>query len=335
VSGSESQLEALRRPRIRVSLVIALAVAVGVVIWLVIAHERGGGSSNQSTRAAPEAASVAQLKAAAATLGPIAWVGPRAGSRYELTWTPAGRTYVRYLTGSAKIGDPRPDFLTVGTYRQAGAYAAVQAAARQPGAVRVTTPNGIAFYNRSHPTSVYVGLPGAAYQIEVFSPLAGESRRLVESGQVRLVGTTPTAAAKGPVAATPAMLRAASASRSAPLYWAGERSGTTYELTDTVAGRTYVRYLPKGTPVGSPRPDYLSVGTYTVPNALVQIRALASRPGSVRIPLANGGVAVYTKSRPTSVYLAYPGAPYEIEVYDPNAATALQLVTSGKIVPVG
>jgi hypothetical protein len=334
VSGSESHAGALRQPRIRISLVIALAVVAAVVIWLVVAHETGGGSGNQSTGAGPEAASAAQLKAAAAAIGPFAWVGPRAGSRYELTWTPGGRVYVRYLTGNAKIGDPRPDFLTVGTYRQTGAYAAVRTASRKPGAVAVPVASGIAFYSRSHPKSVYIGSPGAGYQIEVYSPQAGEARRLVASGHVQLVGATPAVTTKGPVAATPALLRATSAARSTPLYWAGTRSGTTYELTNT-AGRTWVRYLPKGTPVGSPRPDYLSIGTYAMPNALAQIKTIANRAGSVRVPIANGGIAVYSKSRPTSVYLAYPGAPYEVEVFDPNAATALQLVTSGQIVPVG
>ena len=36
-----------------------------------------------------------------------------------------------------------------------------------------------------------------------------------------------------------------------PVYWVGARSGSTYELTQTDDGRTYIRYLPAGTRVGA------------------------------------------------------------------------------------
>jgi hypothetical protein len=34
---------------------------------------------------------------------------------YELTVTRGGFVSVRYLTARAKVGDPRPDFVTIGT----------------------------------------------------------------------------------------------------------------------------------------------------------------------------------------------------------------------------
>ena len=37
---------------------------------------------------------------------------------------------------------------------------------------------------------------------------------------------------------------------------------------------------------------------------------------------------------PRSVYLAYPGSNYEVEVFDPSLARARQLVTSGQIISV-
>ena len=55
----------------------------------------------------------------------------------------------------------------------------------------------------------------------------------------------------------------------------------------------------------------------------------------MQVPVTGGGIAFYSKSAPTSVYVAYPGSNVQIEVYDPSAAQAAQLVTSGKIVPVG
>lgn len=36
-----------------------------------------------------------------------------------------------------------------------------------------------------------------------------------------------------------------------------------------------------------------------------------------------------------SVHLAFPGIPYEIEVYDPSPTTARRLAASGDIRPVG
>ncbi len=53
------------------------------------------------------------------------------------------------------------------------------------------------------------------------------------------------------------------------------------------------------------------------------------------IHLARGGLAFQYKSRPTSVYLAYPESDYQIEVFDPSPARAVQLVVSGQVKPVG
>jgi hypothetical protein len=53
------------------------------------------------------------------------------------------------------------------------------------------------------------------------------------------------------------------------------------------------------------------------------------------IHLAGGGLAFQYKSRPTSVYLAYPGSNYQIEVFDPLPRRALDLVVSGQVKAVG
>jgi hypothetical protein len=50
--------------------------------------------------------------------------------------------------------------------------------------------------------------------------------------------------------------------------------------------------------------------------------------------LKDGSLAVQYKSRPSSVYLVFPGALYEVEVYDPNPATAFRLATTGKVLPI-
>jgi hypothetical protein len=120
-----------------------------------------------------------------------------------------------------------------------------------------------------------------------------------------------------------------------PIYWVGSQPSFTYELSRTKDGRVYIRYLPTGAKLGNPNPNYLTVGTYPQPNAFATLRATAKKQGIRTLHLAGGGLAFQYKNRPTSVYLAYPGSDYQIEVFDPSAARALQLVASGQVKPVG
>jgi hypothetical protein len=120
-----------------------------------------------------------------------------------------------------------------------------------------------------------------------------------------------------------------------PIYWAGSQPSYTYELSRTKDGRVYIRYLPHGVKLGTPNPNYLTIGTYPQRNAFATLRATAKTQGSGTIHLPGGGLAFQYRTRPTSVYLAYPGSDYQIEVFDPSPARALQLVTSGQINPVG
>ena len=120
-----------------------------------------------------------------------------------------------------------------------------------------------------------------------------------------------------------------------PIYWAGSQPSYTYELSRTKDGRVYIRYLPHGVKPGTPSPNYLTIGTYPQRNAFATLRASAKSQGIGTLHLAGGGLAFQYKKRPTSVYLAYPGSDYQIEVFDPSPKRALQLVTSGQIKPVG
>jgi hypothetical protein len=120
-----------------------------------------------------------------------------------------------------------------------------------------------------------------------------------------------------------------------PVYWAGLKDGYRYELTHTTDGRTYVRYLPAGVPAGASSPDYLTVGTYPVKDALATVRAIGAKTGGSLVNLGGGAVAAADPDHPLSMYIAYPGSSYEVEVYDPSAGQARRLVTSGAIVAVG
>lgn len=119
-----------------------------------------------------------------------------------------------------------------------------------------------------------------------------------------------------------------------PVYWAGPKRGFTYELTRTNDGRIYIRYLPAGVSIGSNQPKYLTIGTYPLKNARAALRGIAKRLHVTAMKLNGGGTAVQDTNHPTSVYLAYPGSDYQVEVYDPSPARALQLVVSGQITPL-
>jgi hypothetical protein len=118
------------------------------------------------------------------------------------------------------------------------------------------------------------------------------------------------------------------------VYWLGPRAGFTYELTETAAHDTYLRYLPAGVPVGSRRPDYTAVGTYPAVNAYAALGADARDKGQVMKSVSYSGLASWSVRHPTSVYLAYPRLPYLIEIYNPVAATARSLALSGALEPV-
>src|SRR5215472_2310686 len=78
--------------RYRTSLAIVIAVAAGLIIWLVARDNRG------SSKSSPVANTPAQLTQLAASLGhPIFWLGGRSGDTYEMVRTHNGSIYIRYL----------------------------------------------------------------------------------------------------------------------------------------------------------------------------------------------------------------------------------------------
>jgi len=129
-------------------------------------------------------------------------------------------------------------------------------------------------------------------------------------------------------------LKMLSASLRHPVYWAGPRAGAVYELTETANGSTYVRYLTRGVKVGTPKPDFLTIGTYPVPDAVGEIRRAAHQRGAITLTLKGGAIGFYNRMRPTSVYFAHPGLSVQVETYDPSAAAARALVLRGAVQPV-
>ena len=321
-----------RAPVVAPIAAIALLVPVGIVVWLVL---RGNGGQSSSRRAPATVASIRALNVFASSVGhPIYWAGAQPRFTYELSRTKDGRIYIRYLPPGVKLGDPKPNYLSVGTYPQRGAFATLQATARKQGAPTIRLPGGgLAFQDKQRRTSVYLAYPRSDYQIEVYDPSPARARAFVTSGQIKQVGApprTPTGAKAGSIHE----LKALGVTLGHPIYWAGEDPGTTYELTRTTSGSIYVRYLPPNVAVGDRRPDYLTVGTYPQKGAFGILKSTAARNGLETISVENGGLALVDKKHPTSAYIAYPDLEFQIEVYDPTVGRARQLVTSGQIVPI-
>jgi len=161
------------------------------------------------------------------------------------------------------------------------------------------------------------------------------------SSTKQTVSNPATTAAKGPKtkplleAASVPTLKTLAAVLGHPVYWAGARSGTTYELTQTADGRIYIRYLPKGVRVGDQHANYLIVATYPVRNAYRAVQTAAKEKGAETFGIASGGKALVNSSAPTNVYFAYPRSDYQVEVFDPHPGRARSLVSSGKIRPLG
>jgi hypothetical protein len=140
----------------------------------------------------------------------------------------------------------------------------------------------------------------------------------------------------GPEAATQTNISDLAKKNSQPIYWAGDQPNTSdVELTQTADGNIYVRYLTGNASIGTPKPSYLTIGTYPFQNSLHAVDVISKEPGAKTFNVPNGGTAVQNSSSPTSVYVAYPDEKgFEIEVYDPDPAKALDLVKSGDIQPV-
>jgi hypothetical protein len=145
--------------------------------------------------------------------------------------------------------------------------------------------------------------------------------------------TSQTTNPGAPVIVSPDSLRQ-TASNAVPIYWAGEQDETELELSRPDKERIYVRYLTDDAKAGDKRAEFLTVGTYAQPNAVASLRRQARRAGGTIARAPGNATVYYDRNNPRSVYLAHPGAPVEVEVFDPSFKRALQLVESGQIVAV-
>jgi hypothetical protein len=315
--------------RFRIIALAVILLVVGIVLWLALRHT--GSSKSHALNAS--AVSETQLNNLATTAGhPVFWIGSKSGYTYELSQSPNGNIYVRYLPAGVAVGSSKP-YLTVGTYPFAGAYAALQTVSRQNGETHFRLAHGgLAVVASSYPDSVHIAYPGVDYQVEVYDPTPGVASALVAGGKVAAFGNLAPAAK--PRAISAAGLRALAKSLKHSIYWVGAKKGDTYEVTETSNGQVYLRYLPSGVAVGAGQ-AYLTVATYPYPGALAALQAVSKTQGNSSFKLPGGGLAEFSTSDPRSVHVAFPGSDYQIEVFDPSAGAARRLVSSGQLTAIG
>jgi hypothetical protein len=174
--------------RFRLGAVIAVAVAAGFLVWLLVIRDTG--SSGVAAGGGPVAASQEDLTALQDKLGhPIYWAGEQSDKQLELTETEDGKVYVRYLDPGTEIGEPKAAFLTVATYPLQNGFDALQKVSKRPGASVAHVDNGgLVVSNRDAPNSVYLAYPDQKLQVEVYDPNPGAGLELVKSGAVVPVG---------------------------------------------------------------------------------------------------------------------------------------------------
>jgi hypothetical protein len=131
-----------------------------------------------------------------------------------------------------------------------------------------------------------------------------------------------------PTIVTPAELVTFATSRGL-VYWAGEVPDHSIELT-AGSTATYVRYLPEDAIAASADPA-LTIATYPDVDGYAALEQLDGTATTV----AGSGALIYTpESAPQSVYFAFPGSTFQVEVYSPTEGQALELTNDGSVRPV-
>jgi hypothetical protein len=182
----QSGKDSTNRIRNYIALALVAVAAVLLVVWLVSDDDdssKGGSGEAEIVSADSLEDEVAGERA------PVYWAGEQPGTEIELSQPGEGRTFIRYLRGGAEAGDPRAEFLTVGTYEHPDPVTALRRQGKEPGGVIGSAPGkAVVYFNRNQPSSVYLAYPGVDVEIEVFDPNFTHALQLVNSGQIVAVG---------------------------------------------------------------------------------------------------------------------------------------------------
>jgi len=172
--------------------VIALAVAVAVVAWLVT---RGDGSDEGESEPAVAGFGARIVDEgglediAASAEHPVYWAGLMDGKEMAASETKEGNVQVRYLEEGAKPGAEPKKAITIGSYPLPDPAKALDGYAKRKGAVVLDGPEGRELVsNVETPSSIYFASPENSVQVEVYAPTFKRSLSLARSGKVQPVG---------------------------------------------------------------------------------------------------------------------------------------------------
>ena len=144
-----------------------------------------------------------------------------------------------------------------------------------------------------------------------------------------LDSTTLAARISGGVALSEGELKDVVTKLGETVYWAGPQRGAKYTINAQNVGAIYVRYLPDGKGISDNAPKYRVIATYKEPNGYDATLAAGNQANGVSVARPDKtGVIYYNKNTPTNVYLAFKAQPYQIEIFDPSAETALGLANN-------
>jgi hypothetical protein len=173
---------------LRIGAVVAIALAIGFLVWLLVVRDNGSSTTAEKRTNAVAVTAQDLRQLVTKVKHPVYWAGPSKTETYELTRTRGGRIYIRYLPKGTELGDPTPKFTTVGTYPSATAYATLERGSRRKDATVYRFASGaIAVTYSKTPTSVFFAFPNSPYSAEVFDPSPARAQQLVKCGQVKLI----------------------------------------------------------------------------------------------------------------------------------------------------
>jgi hypothetical protein len=181
--------------QLRIAILLVVAALVGVGIWLAFSHnspskhkKKHNGGGNVTTAIGPIPQSKSQLTNRALGAGqPIYWIGAKKGYHYEFQrLAKNGNIYIRYLPKGVHVGQRPGKLIIVATYPWQHAYKALKKAGQGTG----TAGKNGAWIIPSRPgdkKAVLMAYPGGSYEIEVYSPKAGQARDIAASGKVATI----------------------------------------------------------------------------------------------------------------------------------------------------
>lgn len=115
-------------------------------------------------------------------------------------------------------------------------------------------------------------------------------------------------------------------------YWSGPQTGALYSLVANTSGQVFIRYLPNGAGLDDTAANYRVVATYPQADAFAITQAAGNQPNAISFVNPDGAQVFFSKDFPSNIYMAYPDAPFEIEIFDPGSGTALNLATTARAI---